>query len=111
MSSVEVGTNSFLLLETTPSSCLAISSLRAYLTSKETDFVSSDFLSVNVAGWAMAGVGVEWSMKSIVPSLYLTCLTVDSYSFAFGEAASAVLTFDWSPYDAFTVLISPDAAG
>ena len=58
----------------------------------------------------MAGVGVEWSMKSIVPSLYLTCFTVDSsFAAAFGAAAS-VLTFALSPYEAATVLISPDPA-
>jgi len=46
----------------------------------------------------------------MVPSLYLTCLTVDSSAFAFGAADSA-LTFALSPYEAATVLISPDPAG
>ena len=88
ISSFEVGLRipESLDLETTPSSYFATSSLRACLTSKETSgYFVSVFLSKT--GCASAGVGAEWSMKSMVPSLYLTCLTVDS-SAAFGASAT-----------------------
>jgi hypothetical protein len=64
--------------ETTPSSYFAISSFKAYLTSKETsDFFVSVCLSCTT-GYASAGVGAELSIKSMVPSLYFTYLTEDS---------------------------------
>ena len=92
ISSAEVGltVSSSLAWETTPSSYLAISSLRACLTSKETsDLAVSVFFSCT--GCAIAGVAGEWSIKSMVPSWFLTWLTEDS-SEVFG---ASTLSYAW----------------
>jgi hypothetical protein len=65
----DVGLNLFSIFspETTPSSCLEISSLSAYLTSKDTSLLVCYGLITGIS-LAIAGVSGDLSMKSIVPS-------------------------------------------